>query len=464
MENNVLGGQTAKLSGSAVEHQTTSSLRREILRFAVPASLQVVLHQLFGLAGQVLVAGLGETDFVAVGLGAQLISLAFVFLSAVVAAASIRLARYAGAKDELGFSKTAAQIALLTLVMSIATAALISLCAPWALSLMGAAPEVAERGVFYIRLVAWSTPLMALTEMCNQTLRARGDARSPMIYGLVTLAANAILTYVIIYGVWVVPPMGLAGAGVAIIVARGMGFVLVCRVLLSPRHALRLRVEHLGRLEKELVGSLLWLALPIAGGQAIWLLGLLGYTRVNAALGTTVLAAASVIGQFEGICVLFSLGFAMACMTFVGQKLGQRDVAGARRVAAECLRLAFWISLVTGAVMGAFTLSLGTFYPRLEEQTLALAAVGLFVSGLIQPVKVGNMVLAVGVLRAGGDVRFATACETLIVPGIVCAWALGVPLGWGFLGVLAGRTVEELLKLATFSWRYASERWVHEVK
>jgi len=73
------------------------------------------------------------------------------------------------------------------------------------------------------------------------------------------------------------------------------------------------------------------------------------------------------------------------------------------------------------------------------------------------------MVLAVGVLRGGGDVRFAMMSEGLILVGIVCAWAFGVPIGWGLVGVLAGKACEELLKLGLFSWRYVSRRWIHEV-
>src|SRR5690606_21645371 len=148
------------------------------------------------------------------------------------------------------------------------------------------------------------------------------DARSPMLTGLAALALNSALNYVLITGWAFFPQMGLAGAGVATLVARGFGLGLVCWLLLSRRYALRVRWADLGRFEAAQVRSLLRLAIPLAVGQGAWLLGMMGYTRVFAGLGTRELAAANIIGQLEGMCVLFSFGFGMACLTLVGQELG----------------------------------------------------------------------------------------------------------------------------------------------
>jgi putative MATE family efflux protein len=441
----------------------TRGRRGDILRFALPASLEVVLFQLIMLVDQVFVASLGEPSFVAAGLTGQLFALAFVVLSALGGGASIHLARYAGAGEEEAFSVLSVQVLWLAMLTAAALAAGLGLGAGRLMEALGAEPAVAERGVFFIRLVAWSLPFMALTEVGNQVLRARGEARSPALIGAVSLVTNSVLNYALIFGVWGLPEMGLAGSGVATLLARGLGFALVCQRLLSRRHALRVRAEHLWRLELAPLRRLVALALPMAAGQGVWMLGLLGYTKVFAALGTAELAAASAIGQLEGLCLMVSFGFGMACLTLVGQELGRRDGAAAHRVAAECLRLALGVSVVTGAGVAAGTLLLGTLYPHLEAGTLALATLGLLVLALLHPVKGLNMVLANGVLRGGGDVRFHLACEGLMLVGIACAYALGVPLGWGFLGVLAGKSCEELLKLAAFSWRYRSQRWAHEL-
>jgi putative MATE family efflux protein len=441
----------------------TRSRRGEILRFALPTSLEVVLFQLVMLVDQLFVASLGEQSFVAAGLAGQLFGLAFVVLAALGSGAAIRLARYAGAGDAEAFSVLSVQVLWLALLLAVAIAAGMGLGAGTLVRALGAEPAVVERGVLFIRLVAWSLPFMALTEVGNQVLRSRGDARSPALIGVASLVTNSVLNYALIFGVGVLPEMGLAGAGVATLIARGLGFVLVSQRLLSRRHALRVRTEHLWRFDWASMRRLVALALPMAMGQGVWMLGLLGYTKVFAALGTAELAAASAIGQLETLCLMVSFGFGMACLTLVGQELGRRDGAEAHRVAAECLRLALGVSVVTGAFVATGTLLLGMLYPHLEAGTLALASLGLLVLALLHPVKALNMVLANGVLRGGGDVRYHLACEGLMLVGIACAYALGVPLGWGFLGVLVGKACEELLKLVAFSWRYRSRRWVHEL-
>lgn len=438
-------------------------LRMRILRFAIPASLEVVIHQLFLTIDQIFVASLGDTSFVAVGLTVQVLSLAFVLMAALGGAAGIRLARYAGAEDHDAFSAAAAQALQITALLAIVVTAVTWLAAPAAFAALGAAPEVADQGVFFTRIVAWSLPLMALMEAGNQVLRARGDARTPMFIGLAALATNSLLNYLLVFGSLGMPRLGLAGAGIATLLARGMGAALVLWMLLSRRHPLRVRGRDLRRFQSSQVRSLLRLAIPVALGQAAWLLGLLGYTRVYAALGTRELAAANVIGQLEGICVMLSFGFGMACLTLVGQELGRKNPDAAYRVAAECWRLAVLVSVVTGAALALGALAVESLYPRLDAGTQGLAVLGLWISALLQPIKVSNMVLAVGVLRGGGDVRFVMMSEALMLVGIGCAWALGLPIGWGLVGVLVGKGCEELLKLVCFSWRYFSRRWVHEV-
>jgi putative MATE family efflux protein len=391
------------------------------------------------------------------------LSLAFVLMAALGGAAAIRLARYAGAEDQDAFSAAAAQALQITALLAIAVTAVTLLAAPAAFAALGAAPEVADQGVFFTRIVAWSLPLMALMEAGNQVLRARGDARTPMLIGLAALATNSALNYLLVFGSLGMPQLGLAGAGIATLLARGMGAALVLWMLLSYRHPLRVRWRDLRRFQTSRMSSLLRLAIPVALGQAAWLLGLLGYTRVYAALGTRELAAANVIGQLEGICVMLSFGFGMACLTLVGQELGRKNTDAAYRVAAECWRLALLVSVVTGAALALGAFAVESLYPRLDAGTQGLAVQGLWISALLQPVKVSNMVLAVGVLRGGGDVRFVMMSEAWMLVGIACAWALGVPIGWGLVGVLVGKGCEELLKLGCFSWRYFSRRWMHEV-
>lgn len=458
-----MGAEGAAADPGSGGERAARDLRRRILRFAVPASLEVVIHHLFVAIDQIFVASLGDASFVAVGLTVQLLSLTFAVTAALGSAASIRLARYAGAEDHDAFSAAAAQALQVTALVAVGVTAVTWWAAPAAFAALGAAPEVTERGVFFLRIVAWSLPFMALMEVGSQILRARGDARSPMLIGLAALATNSALNYLLVFGWLGMPRLGLAGAGIATVLARGMGLALVGWLLLSRRHPLRVQLRDLLRFQTSRVGSLLRLAIPVALGQGAWLLGILGYTRVYAALGTRELAAASIIGQLEGTFVLLSFGFGMACLTLVGQELGRKNRDGAYRVAAECWRLALRVSVVTGAALAVGALAVESLYPHLGAETQDLAVLGLWISALMQPVKVSNMVLAVGVLRGGGDVRFVMMSEVMMLVGIACAWALGVPIGWGLVGVLVGKGCEELLKLTLFSWRYVSKRWIHEI-
>jgi putative MATE family efflux protein len=436
----------------------------EVLRFAIPVSLELALQSAFGMVDQLFVASLGEASFVGAGLTAQLISTLFVVLVALLMGAAVQLARHAGAQDVQGFSATGAQLLQLSVVVGLGLTLVLRLGADRLLQGMGAEPAVVERGVLFIRLVSWSLPLMALSEACNHVLRARGDVRSPVVIGLISLATNTGLNALFIFGAPGVPAMGLEGVAVATVLARGLGLVLVLWRLVSQRDDLRVSMADLTRLHGARMKALLMLSLPILAGQAAWTLGMLAYTRVYAELGTPVMAAHSAIGALEGLLLTFSMGLSAACVTLVGRELGRGDAAAAQALAGDVLRVGTGMALVTGALLCAASLWVGALFPRLAEGTLALAVMGLVVGGFLLPVKTLNMILANGVLRGGGDVRFVFACEGILLVGIASTWALGVPLGLGYAGALAGRALEEVVKLAVFSRRYLSQRWMHELR
>jgi len=436
---------------------------REVLRFAIPVSLQGMLQSLFGLVDQLFVASLGEDSFVAAGLAGQIITTSFVLIAALGGGAAVQLARHAGAKDEAEFSATAAHLIQVSTLFGAVLALGLLVWAGPVFRLMGAEPGVVERGVFFIQLLGWSMPLLGLTEAASNALRAQGDVRVPALIGAVALGVNTALSYVLIFGVGGVPQMGMTGVAVATLVARGLALVLMGWRLFVRGAAMRVHPRELLRFQWSRMSGLFGLALPIAAGQGIWVLGMMGYTRVYAALGTTGLAAVNAVGALEGLWFTFSFGLGAACLTLVGQELGRKDVDAARTLAGDVLRLTSGVSLLTGASLALCSLGVGTLYPRLTENTLALAAAGLVVTGMMQPIKLLNMVLAYGVLRGGGDLRFTLACELLITLGIASAYVLGVWLGFGYLGAMAGKACEEALKLAAHLWRFRSQRWIHQL-
>lgn len=435
----------------------------EVLRFAIPVSLEVLLQTSLGLVDQLFVASLGEPSFVAAGLTGQLVTTVFVVLAALGMGGAVQLARHAGARAEAEFSSTAAQLMQVAALLGVTLALGLMAWPAILFELMGAEPVVVERGVFFMRLVGWSLPLMGLTEAGNHVLRARGEVRGPMVIGVVALVLNTALNCILIFGWLGFPAMGLAGAAVATLLARGVALGLVCWRLTARDSSLAVHLRDLGRFDGQRLASLLRLALPIAAGQGVWVLGMMGYTRVYAALGTSGLAAANAVGALEGLWLTFSFGFGAACMTLVGHELGRKDEEAAQALAADVMRLSGGVALFTGALLALCSLWVDTFYPRLTESTLALTAVGMVAAGMMQPLKTLNMVLANGVLRSGGDLRFVLGCEFLLPIGILSAYVLGVWLGFGLLGALAGKACEEALKLGAHLWRYRSRRWIHEL-
>ena len=439
------------------------SARRDIIRFAIPVSLQLVCQHSISLLTQVFVAALSDGAVAATGLAAQLSGIALIGLSSLGSAASIKLSRLQGSEQTQESARVMWRALVLALLFGLMAAFVLLIGAPWCLAALGVQKNVAPLAIHFVRMIAVSIPFLAISETCSHLLRARGDSRTPMLVGLLAVGIDCALSATLIPGRWGFPLLGLQGAALAVIGSR-LGAALIL---------LGITFRALWRLDVGLWDSLkdwaaLWTDLIqpsgfLALGHGAWVLGMTAYAAVYSWLGTSPFAAIQIVQQIESVGIMFSVGFCAACLSFVGQALGRGDETETQRVISDVLKMVAVLSVLASCSMATLTLVVQRLYPKLTTETSALVVSGLLFSALIVPVKIYNMVLATGVLRTGGDVRFVTLCELMMAVGIACSYVLGLNLQLGLLGALAGKAIEEMVKLFLFVHRYRSALWIHKL-
>lgn len=437
--------------------------QRAIIAFAIPVSLQLVCQHAISLITQLFVAGLGDDAVAATGLAAQLSGVALIGLSSLGTAASIKLSRLHGRDEQSALAVLMVRALFLSVLFGMAAALLLVLCASWSLAALGAAPGVIPLAKRFVKLSAVSLPFLAISETASHLLRARGDSRSPMLIGLLSVGLDSVLSAALIPGRWGLPALGLQGAVFAVIASRCSAALLLGWMI--SRNLRQLRVSGFGTM---LDASALWHDLlrptgPLALGHGAWVLGMTAYAAIYSWLGTSPYAAIQIVQQIESVWVMFSVGLCAACMSLLGQELGRGDESSAKRLVSRLLKMSAVLCALTSISMATLSLLIGRLYPQLTADTAALVVTGLLFCALLQPAKIFNMMLATGVLRTGGDARFVTACEVLMAVGIGCSFVLGLSLKLGLLGVLAGKAIEELTKLFLFLHRFQSGRWIHKV-
>jgi putative MATE family efflux protein len=235
------------------------------------------------------------------------------------------------------------------------------------------------------------------------------------------LALNALL----IFGLAGFPALGLTGAGVATMLAQGVGLLLFLAVVgrSAPRSPLALR-------RPDFVGArahareVVRLALPGVGERLANNLALLAYFRVLSGYGSVAIAAYTVGVRLLAFTWIPGTGFGTAASTLVGQALGAREPAAATRAGWRATGLSLGVAVVLGSVCLIAPARIAGLFTQ-ETALVAELVPFLVCLALAQPSLQTHFALG-GALRGAGDTW------TPFVAATVGNWALRVPLAFLF--------------------------------
>ena len=182
-------------------------------------------------------ARLGEQSLAALGVVTALLGLAFFVFVALAYASTPLMARAIGAGNRQEAEALAGQVLLIALVVVVVGVVAFETAAVGLVRLMGAASEVESLAASYLRIRGLGLPGILAITVGHAIYRGLGDTRTPMFISLGLSMINVVLDPVFIY--WF--GWGLAGAGIASVVAQSSGGAVFLFLLLSGRTGLRIR-------------------------------------------------------------------------------------------------------------------------------------------------------------------------------------------------------------------------------
>jgi putative MATE family efflux protein len=290
-------------------------------------------------------------------------------------------------------------------------------------------------------------------------LRAVGDMRTPLLVGAVTNVVNALLLFVLVYGGFGFPSIGIAGAALS----GGLAFLVGTSLTLWLwfRRTLLIAPITTGLFDRVRTKKLLRVGYPAALEQLVFQSGFIVFTFVIAHFyGTNALAAYGIGVQILSLSFVVGFGFSIAASTLVGQHLGARDPVRA----AQSGWRAMWLAVASMSVLSVLIIALARpiaklmiAAPEVVEHTVTF----IYLLGLAQPLMAIEFAIG-GALRGAGDTRFPllTTFTSLIGGRIVLAllftW-LGLPVGFIYGALLADYTLKATMLIA----RFRSGRWQH---
>ncbi|CAH1056627.1 MATE family efflux transporter [Paenibacillus pseudetheri] len=395
---------------------------KSVYKIAVPVTLQSLLMALLNLTDQLMVGQLGDVAIASVGMSTKIYGIIAVVLAGLSTGVSIYAAQFWGNKD----SKSVSQVLGLGLIVGFAFSFLFSVAvfidSPLFLSMFTTDANVIDNGYIFLKIMSIGFVPVMLTMMYSAILRSTGHAKWPMYVSLIAVALNIILNYVLIYGNFGAPALGLKGAAIATLISRVIECLLIIGAVYRYRLPGAVGLKNLFIIPKPLIRKFFGTTYPLLLTELIWVLGETAYAIIYSRMGTMEMTAMTITFPLQGLCIGLLSGLASAAGVLVGNRLGANETDIALDHAKKFIRLGIIISLIVGVIIAAGSrLYVSAFNISEDAKQMSIYIVIVFAGFLWA--KVSNMIIAGGILNSGGDSKFVFSMES------TATWLIGVPSG-----------------------------------
>jgi len=462
---------TGPVKKAAIPQGVTSRrLLRDVTMIAWPSFVELVLTQLTSMADQVMVGRMPGTEGVmgltAVGLASMPKFLLMTMVIAMNVGTTAVVARCRGQQNQKKANQVFRQALLLNLIMSAALMGLGLACARWLITFMsasGIAEQTLDYGVTYLNIQLYGFIPLCLCSTVTAALRGVGDTKTPMIYNTVANVVNIIMNYLLIYGKFGFPAMGVAGASLATVIGQFVAFVIAMWVAFGKKHYLYVDLREKFTFDKQIMKTVTSIGTPSMIEQLIMRAGIIIFLRAVASLGEIDYATHQIVMNIQSMSFMVGQAFGNSSTTLMGQSLGKRRYDMAAVYMQKTRQVGFWVSIVLMMLMGVFSRQLIMLYNSTPEVVQKGAGLMLVVA-LMQPIQCGQFIVSGG-LRGVGDTRYnakVVLITTLGVRAILSVLAVNV-LGWGLWGAWIALFADQALRSVLIIRRYTSGKWKEQL-
>src|SRR5699024_10583398 len=402
---------------------------KSLFAIAVPIALQNLITSSLNMVDTLMISSLGEASIAAVGLANQVFFFYALINFGINSGSSIFISQYWGRKDIVNIRR------ILGLAISISTFigiifTVVGFFFPeYMMRIFIDDPEVIRLGADYLKIVSLSYIITALGFAYSFALRSTGKPNVPMKISGVSFITNTVFNYVLIFGKFGFPEMGVKGAALGTLIARVVEIGLTIYAVYSNENSpLAASWQELLEWDKKFISRYIKTTTPVILTEGVWSLGQIMYTIAYGQIGAEATAAVQLTTTIQNIFFVLVRGLANACAVMIGNEIGAEEEERAYDYAIQFLIISTLIGLILGGIMALTPDLILKIFSDLNPGLYMAARNILIIMGISFGIRTYNSTAVVGVLRGGGDTNFSLFLDMGSV------WLVGVPLA--FFGVL----------------------------
>ncbi|MDM0639963.1 MATE family efflux transporter [Clostridium perfringens] len=437
---------------------------RLLFSIALPIAVQNLITFMVSMVDTLMVGALGEIQLSAVSIANNLFFVLTILMFGLAGGSNIMISQYWGKGNVKTIHKILAIMYRVCLLIT-GIFIFIALFLPkYFMGIFTTDKAVIDFGASYLRIVCIGYLFYSITKCTIMMLRSVKTVSISIIVYTASLVVNSILNWIFIFGNLGAPELGIRGAAIATVCARITEFSIVLVFMFIYERKIGLKIEHLLKLDKEILKDYVGLCTPVLCNELLWAIGASMISVIVGRMGTEVVAANSINGVAHQFVTVFIFGMSNATAVIIGNTIGE----GKKEKAKEYAYSIGIFSVVMGCISGLMILLIKPFVVNFYNVSYSTKLIAMEImtvtSGIIVFQSLASNFM-MGVLRGGGDAKFVLINDLIfmwlvaIPGGFFVAFVLELPVALVFLVIKC----DEILKSLTSVYRVISGKWINDV-
>ncbi len=404
---------------------------KRMLVVAVPIMIQSGVTNFVSLLDNIMVGQVGTLPMSGVSIVNQLIFVFNLCIFGAMSGAGIFTAQFYGKKDNAGVKDTMQyKIMFAVFLTAVGIAAFVSsgdvLIAVY---LQGEADAgdtqiVAGYCRSYLSIMLFGLPPFALAQAYASTLRETSDRVIPMISTVTAVLVNLVLNYILIFGHFGAPALGIEGAAIATVISRyvELAILLIWTHTHNKKYPFIRGLFTSTTITRQFLAKVTLISLPLLVNEALWASGMAMLNQCYSTRGLDVVAAVNIVSTISNVFNVTFISFGSAIGIVLSQMLGAGEKAKAKMASTRLLFFAVFSVVFIALIMVAFSPVFPKIY-KTSDEIRHLATMLIVVVAAFMPVQSFTNATYF-TLRSGGK----TVITFLFDSGFV--WIVSVPLAF----------------------------------
>ncbi len=435
------------------------SFYKSLFSLALPIVLQNFISFAVNFADNLMVGRLGDTAVSAVYMGNQFQTVLQMSVFGIDAAMLIIAAQYWGIEDTKSVRRIAAMGIRWSVLVGAVIAAVVLLFPRFLLGLLTNDASVVEEGVKYVIFVALSYVFFCASQLLISAMKSVENAKLGFYVSLIALFVNIFLNWVLIFGKFGLPALGVKGAAIATLISRITEFIIAAVYTFAMDKKLGMRVRDLFAAAPKLRRDFLKNGAPVVAGQMVWAVNMIAYSTIMGHLSPAAVTASSVVAQMENLLRVGVFGLSAALGIVTSKTVGAGKFKEMKEYATTAEFIFLGVGLVSSLIIVLLKNTFVGFYDisgeavRITKQFFNVLTF-TFIGTCWQATCLG------GLVKSGGDTGFVFRMDSVFVFGVlipagVVSLLLGAPAWVVFLALKCDQILKcivAFVKINSFNW------------